>query len=92
MAPSGKSAPRHDRPAVAEMKIGTRRGARASFCPGGFAAVSTVLVVDDDPDVLEVISGMLEELGCTVVCAHHGSGHVARERADLHSHHRHQHA
>ena len=44
--------------------------------------MSTVLVVDDDPDVLEVISGMLEELGCTVVCAHHGSEALDMLRAN----------
>jgi two-component system, cell cycle response regulator CpdR len=32
----------------------------------------TVLVVDDDPSVLEVIAGMLEDLGCNVISA--GSG------------------
>jgi two-component system cell cycle response regulator CpdR len=32
----------------------------------------TVLVVDDDPGVLEVIAGMLKELGCDVITA--GSG------------------
>lgn len=33
----------------------------------------TVLVVDDDPDVLVVIAGMLEDLGCDVVSAQCGS-------------------
>lgn len=33
----------------------------------------TVLVVDDDPGVLDVIAGMLEDLGCEVVSAHSGS-------------------
>jgi CheY-like chemotaxis protein len=32
----------------------------------------TVLVVDDDPGVLDVIAGMLEDLGCEVVSAHSG--------------------
>lgn len=32
-----------------------------------------VLVVDDDPDVLEVIGSMLEDLGCEVVRAHSGA-------------------
>ncbi|WP_314955898.1 response regulator [Bradyrhizobium cosmicum] len=32
----------------------------------------TVLVVDDDPGVLDVLVGMLEELGCTVVSAQSG--------------------
>ena len=32
----------------------------------------TVLVVDDDPHVLEVIAGMLEDLGCNVVTARSG--------------------
>jgi CheY-like chemotaxis protein len=32
----------------------------------------TVLVVDDDPHVLEVIGGMLEDLGCNVVTARSG--------------------
>ena len=32
----------------------------------------SVLVVDDDPSVLEVIADMLEDLGCNVISA--GSG------------------
>lgn len=32
-----------------------------------------VLVVDDDPDVLEVVATMLEDLGCDVVTASSGS-------------------
>lgn len=32
----------------------------------------TVLVVDDDPGVLDVIVGMLEDLGCRVISAHSG--------------------
>lgn len=32
----------------------------------------TVLVVDDDAAVLDVIANMLEDLGCDVVCAHGG--------------------
>ncbi|MGY4329635.1 two-component system cell cycle response regulator CpdR [Bradyrhizobium sp. LB7.2] len=32
----------------------------------------TVLVVDDDPGVLDVIAFMLEDLGCKVACAHSG--------------------
>jgi two-component system, cell cycle response regulator CpdR len=32
----------------------------------------TVLVVDDDPDVLEVVAAMLEDLGCNVVTAESG--------------------
>ena len=32
----------------------------------------TVLVVDDDPHVLEVIAGMLEDLGCNVITARSG--------------------
>jgi CheY-like chemotaxis protein len=32
----------------------------------------TVLVVDDDVDVLDLISSMLEDLGCEVICAHSG--------------------
>jgi two-component system, cell cycle response regulator CpdR len=32
----------------------------------------TVLVVDDDPDVLDAIAEMLEELGCNVVRAEDG--------------------
>ena len=32
----------------------------------------TVLVDDDDPSVLEVIAGMLEDLGCDVVTAENG--------------------
>jgi two-component system cell cycle response regulator CpdR len=33
----------------------------------------TILVVDDDADVLDVIASMLEELGCDVVCAASGA-------------------
>jgi len=33
----------------------------------------TVLVVDDDPAVLDVIANMLEDLGCDVICAHSGA-------------------
>lgn len=33
----------------------------------------TVLAVDDDPAVLDVVAGMLEDLGCEVVCAHSGA-------------------
>jgi two-component system, cell cycle response regulator CpdR len=32
----------------------------------------TVLVVDDDAAVLDVIASMLEDIGCNVVCAHSG--------------------
>ncbi|MBR0973234.1 MULTISPECIES: response regulator [Bradyrhizobium] len=32
----------------------------------------TVLVVDDDPGVLDVLVGMLEDLGCNVVSAQSG--------------------
>lgn len=32
----------------------------------------TVLVVDDDPAVLDVLACMLEDIGCDVVCAHCG--------------------
>ena len=32
----------------------------------------TVLVVDDDPAVLDVIIGMLEDLGCEVISAQNG--------------------
>ncbi|MET3972008.1 CheY-like chemotaxis protein [Bradyrhizobium sp. i1.4.4] len=32
----------------------------------------TVLLVDDDASVREVIAGMLEDLGCSVVCAESG--------------------
>jgi len=38
----------------------------------------TVLVVDDDPMVLEVTASMLEDLGCEVVTA--GSGSEALDR------------
>lgn len=33
----------------------------------------TVLVVDDDADVLDVVASMLEDLGCEVVSAHSGA-------------------
>ena len=33
----------------------------------------TVLVVDDDAAVLDVVACMLEDLGCEVVCAHSGA-------------------
>lgn len=42
----------------------------------------TVLVVDDDPAVLDVIVGMLEDLGCEVISAH--SGPDALERLKQH--------
>jgi CheY-like chemotaxis protein len=32
----------------------------------------TVLIVDDDAAVLDVIASMLEDIGCEVVCAHSG--------------------
>ncbi len=32
------------------------------------------LVVDDDPDVLEVIADMLKDIGCDVICAFNGAG------------------
>jgi CheY-like chemotaxis protein len=38
----------------------------------------TVLVVDDDPAVLDVVVGMLEDLGCEVVSAHSGSDALNR--------------
>ena len=38
----------------------------------------TVLVVDDDPAVLDAIAAMLEDLGCTVVTA--GSGPAALDQ------------
>ncbi|MCS3726510.1 response regulator [Bradyrhizobium betae] len=41
-----------------------------------------VLVVDDDPSVLGVVAGMLEELGCEVISA--GSGSEALEQLRLH--------
>jgi CheY-like chemotaxis protein len=34
----------------------------------------TVLVVDDDPAVLDVVVDMLEELGCEVISAPSGAG------------------
>jgi len=37
------------------------------------AVKHTVLVVDDDADVLDVIASMLEELGCDVVRASSGA-------------------
>lgn len=37
-----------------------------------------VLVVDDDPSVLEVIVGMLEELGCEVISAKDGPEALAQ--------------
>jgi len=33
----------------------------------------TVLVVDDDPNVLEVITAMLDDLGCEVISAESGA-------------------
>lgn len=32
----------------------------------------TVLLVDDDPGVRDVLAGMLEDLGCKVVCSQSG--------------------
>ncbi len=40
----------------------------------------TVLVVDDDPGVLDVMVDMLEELGCKVVSAHSGTDALDRLR------------
>ncbi|MFC7701767.1 response regulator [Bradyrhizobium sp. GCM10028915] len=37
----------------------------------------TVLVVDDDAVVLDVLACMLEDLGCQVVCAHGGEEALA---------------
>jgi CheY-like chemotaxis protein len=45
---------------------------------GGIPMSHTVLVVDDDRDVLDVVTSMLEELGCDVVAAQ--SGHEALDR------------
>ena len=38
----------------------------------------TVLVVDDDPAVLDVLVGMLEDLGCEVISAPSGSDALDR--------------
>ncbi|PIT04105.1 membrane protein [Bradyrhizobium nitroreducens] len=38
----------------------------------------TVLVVDDDPAVLDVVVGMLEDLGWEVVSAHNGQDALER--------------
>lgn len=38
----------------------------------------TVLLVDDDASVREVIAGMLEDLGCLVVCAESGADALAQ--------------
>src|SRR3954462_3385402 len=40
----------------------------------------TVLVVDDDPGVLDVLVDMLEELGCEVVSANSGADALDRLR------------
>lgn len=40
----------------------------------------TVLVVDDEPDVLEVIAGMLEDLGCNVITAQNGEDALGQLR------------
>jgi CheY-like chemotaxis protein len=42
----------------------------------------TVLVVDDDADVREIIAGMLEELGCEVISAESGSEALDRLKRD----------
>jgi CheY-like chemotaxis protein len=50
----------------------------------------TVLVVDDDPDVLEVVAAMLEDLGCAVVTAESGRAALdllERESAICDTHH-----
>lgn len=39
-----------------------------------------VLVVDDDPAVLDVVVDMLEELGCEVISAHSGAEALDRLR------------
>ena len=41
-----------------------------------------VLVVDDDPLVLDVTASMLEDLGCEVVTAHGGSDALSKLSAD----------
>jgi hypothetical protein len=41
-----------------------------------------VLVVDDDPLVLDVTACMLEDLGCEVVTAHGGSDALSKLSAD----------
>lgn len=38
----------------------------------------TVLLVDDDASVREVIASMLEDLGCLVVCAESGADALAQ--------------
>lgn len=44
-----------------------------AFLRGGEAMKHVVLVVDDDPMVLEVLADMLEDLGCDVLTAHGGA-------------------
>jgi hypothetical protein len=54
-----------------------------------------VLVVDDDPLVLEVTSSMLEELGCDVIVATSASecfGAPGEQSASRNPRHGHQHA
>ncbi|HEY9011275.1 MAG TPA: hypothetical protein VIN06_09670, partial [Devosia sp.] len=46
----------------------------AHFIAGGQSTMShVVLVVDDDTDVLDVVTSMLQELGCEVVGAQNGA-------------------
>lgn len=47
-----------------------------------FLMTHTVLLVDDDPAVLDVIASMLEEIGCKVIRANGGA-----EALDLLQHH-----
>src|SRR4051812_44701695 len=48
----------------------------------GVAMRHIVLVVDDDRQVLETISSMLEELGCDVFAASNGDAALDRLRQD----------
>jgi CheY-like chemotaxis protein len=41
----------------------------------------TVLVVDDDPNVLEVVAAMLEDLGCDAVTAESSRAGSARAKS-----------
>jgi two-component system phosphate regulon response regulator PhoB len=83
-------------PALAETAPETARSAEAQSPAGGSSASSVarrasspgarVLIVDDDPDIRDVVSAMLEAVGLSVVTADSGEDaieRVARDAFDL---------
>src|SRR6185437_2774588 len=92
----GDFAQREGWPAQAEAAPETARSAEAHSPAVSSAASSSarrasspgarVLIVDDDPDIRDVVSAMLEAVGLTVVTAESGEDaieRVAREAFDL---------